>query len=935
MRVIFIILFIGCLLNGVAQNINDSTKIRFNKQYQEYDKESAQVSVDTNVKRVHKLLKDFTKIKQVDSTSLSNRNWLYLSLVTLKARQKQFDSSQFYFEYVLNNVNDKEILSKAYNNKANIEIYLSNHDKGLEYYYNALKLLEDLGKTRAKQVLLINLCTIYRLSERFDLSSEVLKILKQSIKDSKSVDQTIIFRSNLEEFHIKTHEKKYDEALEIMKAVDTTNGLLDSKYNFKQYHFLTHFAYSNLSQYKKALYHLDKSIKSTRTNPNMYPIQDHIYYAKIYNSKGQFSKALSELNKVKEFTISNNPKISQQEYYELYYLINDTLGFKNKALASLKKYNELKAELDKVLIEKQANILKFEVAKDYEIDKLNKEKLIQNIKHQESRKIYTYIVVIILVVSISLILIFFTLNKRQKDKKDLELKNRLNIIQLKNQYLENISHEFKTPLNINMGYLDLIKLNTLKPNKIKEYISKSLDSNKKLLRYLDEFLTYLKLENSELPIADRVEKKNLFNFLKVEIEKFKHECHIKHLQLIVKTNINEDFDLNFDYSKLEKVFNNLMSNAIKYSKPHKKIHFCLFIKNDKLTIEVIDEGQGIAYGEQQKIFERFYQSARHDSPGGFGIGLSLVKDIVISWGGTINVESEIGKGAKFKLSIPLTSHKLTAAEGIEQHITILEKQNSKESTNLLNTTILIVEDNIEMIDYINIILKPLYNCVFAFNGKEALEILNKIEVRLIIADYKMPILNGLELKNKLNQTSKWYDLPFVLISSSPINGFVDKLGFKENINFIQKPFKADLLLYIVNKHIGKDRNITEVTTIQNQINQDKIDAISRFLKKVNTYILEHLDDDSFKVEDLANHMGYSQKQLTKIINDYTGQTTIQIIKEIRLLKAYEYIKNKKFESLSQVMDTVNINSRTHFNKQFYERFGIKPGEMFKEYKHRN
>jgi YesN/AraC family two-component response regulator len=244
----------------------------------------------------------------------------------------------------------------------------------------------------------------------------------------------------------------------------------------------------------------------------------------------------------------------------------------------------------------------------------------------------------------------------------------------------------------------------------------------------------------------------------------------------------------------------------------------------------------------------------------------------------------------------------------------------------------VVEDQHDMAEYIKDLLPTNYHCDYAHNGKEALEKISQQDYQLIISDYKMPFLNGAQLKELLDKEEKNAQIPFILISASHIQEDISNLVKRENVVYLEKPFNGKILTDLVSEFIDKKINKSEIVSLGKSISKEVENEMYAFIHKTNMFIIDNLNNENLKLEDIAKHLNLSKSQFSRQIQGYTGQTASRILSELRLLKAYEYIKATKFSTINELMYHVGFISRTHFYKKFYERFGVKVGDMFMAYK---
>jgi len=252
----------------------------------------------------------------------------------------------------------------------------------------------------------------------------------------------------------------------------------------------------------------------------------------------------------------------------------------------------------------------------------------------------------------------------------------------------------------------------------------------------------------------------------------------------------------------------------------------------------------------------------------------------------------------------------------------------EEAQNEKKQSVLIVEDNPEMNEYLASILCPHLNCLRAFDGEEALNILKTEKVDIITSDMMMPKMDGMTFLKKLKENDSWANIPVIMITAKSLEE--NKIeAFDLGINdYIIKPFSKNELLARI-KNLLKTKSDWEKWLFKEKKLIDTTDDTheQKFIKKIKQIVLDHLSDENFKVSDLAAHIGYSQRQLTRLIKKYTGLSPVKFILELRLQKAYAYLKSGQFTNLTDVRFKIGLNSTSYFNKAFKQRFGIYPREL--------
>ncbi len=555
--------------------------------------------------------------------------------------------------------------------------------------------------------------------------------------------------------------------------------------------------------------------------------------------------------------------------------------------------------------------------------------------------------------SLGFILIGFSLfqwrNNKQKREKLLaenKYKNEQEINELRTKFLANISHEIRTPLTLISGNLILAKENISNQDKALKNIDVALLNSKKVVEDANGILELLKFEKNKTTL--KLSQIRLNETLKRIFLSFTSLADMKDIKLKYHTTISENISIKTDIEKLEKILNNLISNAIKYSPSKSKIIFDTSTNNEMLTVKLIDFGQGILFNETEKIFERFYQSSDSKAVGGIGIGLSLAKEFAELLDGSLSVESEFSKGSTFVFTVPIDE--ISHSDNLEirnekppVEIPINEEQEIKQSA--INNTkelerlqrqeaprkdkpkVLIVEDNPEMCAYIVEILSDNYDCTTAFDGQEALSIIEKQAFDLITSDIMMPKLDGFQLRERLNKNDIFKNIPFILISAKTLEE--DKVkGFNLGIDdYIVKPFNKNELIARINNLLENKISRAQWRPQNKELDINIVSSEKKLIKKAEAIVIKNISDEYFKVAQLASEIGYSQRQLSRLLNHYTGMSPVKFILEIRLQRAYKTLQNKIFFTLSEVRYDVGIVSSSYFNKKFKERFGINPSEF--------
>ncbi|AMR31082.1 hypothetical protein A0256_06420 [Mucilaginibacter sp. PAMC 26640] len=513
-------------------------------------------------------------------------------------------------------------------------------------------------------------------------------------------------------------------------------------------------------------------------------------------------------------------------------------------------------------------------------------------------------------------------------------------------FFTNISHEFRTPLTLIINPIkDLLRTENTKNNEELQTIHRNA---RRLLGLVDHLLLFRKTESEN----DSLNKVNL-NFTKL--------CNEVYLCFTQQAKIKQiKYHFNFgdcpvylcaDRAKMEIAIFNLISNAIKFTPQGGEINIQLTEQEHKVLLTVEDDGCGIAEGTGERLFDKFYQIKDSTTlKTGFGIGLYLVKSFVKSHGGEITYVKNAEKGTRFIVELPKTSHEevhlpaetdqpaerlfdelmgeIKNVQPAEEEVTNFELLISDRQS------VLIIDDNVDMRDYIIKIFKDRYKIYEAANAELGLELVKKILPDLVISDISMESMSGIDLCTIMKKDSSLSHIPVILITGDP-NLEIQLKGIEVGaVDFVSKPFEKDLLLARV-QGILKDRRelqryfYNEVTLKSNSRNISE--NHKEFLYKCISIIENYLIDPHFDVKTIADEMGMSYSSLFKKIKAISGQSVNNFVRFVRLRKAAEMMINTHC-NVNEAALNCGFNDIKYFREQFIKLFGVKPSEFIKQHR---
>lgn len=528
-----------------------------------------------------------------------------------------------------------------------------------------------------------------------------------------------------------------------------------------------------------------------------------------------------------------------------------------------------------------------------------------------------YVIIIFTIIGIA----FRKYMDYQRKKQTDEMKE--HVAQMKYSFFTNVSHELRTPLTLIITPLGSLIRKISDP-----VIRKQLESVNKnaynLLALVNQLLDFRKIEMDGESLF--LTKGDINAFLVSVYENFQLTITEKKLHFKYNSDIASLF-IFFDHDKLRKMVNNLLSNAIKFTPESGKICLLLETKPEEgrnyIVISVSDTGKGIPDDEQSRIFERFHQISAEQDSGGSGIGLHITKEYATMHQGKITVQSKVGEGSVFSIFIPID---LIPQNKPVNNMNVIETVHANSDEPLKK--ILVVEDNDEFRTYIVEELSSHYKVYEAVNGIEGEKIAIEKNPDIIITDLMMPEMDGMELCRRVKNNINISHIPVILLTA---NDSVEneRRGYKEGADaYIGKPFHLDILLSRIRNLIEQQRQRQLSFEKDIQVNPDDItisSADEKLLKQVLELIEENMSNSEYSIEDLSNDMTMSRTTLYRKINSITGLTPTDFVRNIRLKKAAELLKQKEL-TIAEVAYKVGFNTPAYFTQAFKREFGVLPSQ---------
>lgn len=560
-------------------------------------------------------------------------------------------------------------------------------------------------------------------------------------------------------------------------------------------------------------------------------------------------------------------------------------------------------------------------------------------------------VVLLIAVCAAAIYAFITRTRiNQQLKASMDEQNRMTtemeeMTQTQLQFFTNVSHELRTPLTLIAGPTEQL-LEDPTVHGVQRTMLEMVQRNTRILiQLVGEILDFRKVQNNKAEL--HLNRFYLQHELTTWTEDFRTVAARRGITIRVDVSgVEDDAVLIADRDKMEHVYFNIMSNALKYTPDGGCITTTLLHHDHCYTLRIADTGKGIPTEELPHLFERFYQAK--GAIGGTGIGLSLVKAYIDMHRGSVHAESIEGKGTTFVIELPdsqpgydpakdapaatqaekgLVDDNYIATDTTAQEAT--ERITNAEDFDAERPLVLIIDDNNGMRAYLRSILQDKYNVSEATNGEQGLEKARREVPKLVVCDVMMPVMDGLEFTKRLKEDTATSHIPVVLLTARSLSE-QRKEGYDTGADsYITKPFSGQVLLSRIENLLRSRIMLRSVFAGDKQETEEEEklnEADKTFVGRLRTAIQENLGDSDFSVERLGEEIGLSRVQLYRKVKALTGQTPVELLRKARLTKARQLLE-KTEKSVSEIAYEVGFTSPSYFNKCFKDEFDINPSSL--------
>lgn len=520
------------------------------------------------------------------------------------------------------------------------------------------------------------------------------------------------------------------------------------------------------------------------------------------------------------------------------------------------------------------------------------------------------------------------------------------------QFFTNITHELLTPLTIISAAVDEMK--QIAPGYKDQYKVMSNNINR-LIRLLQQILEFRKAETGNLKL--RVSEGDLAQFVQRSVDSFRPLMKKKEMQFNLSCS-QQPFMGYFDPDKIDKILYNLLSNASKYNRSGGMVSVELALDTPEFARLVVkDDGPGFSQETQKNLFKRFYEGDyRKFKTIGTGIGLSLVRDLVLLHHGTIVIDSKEDEGAAFIVTFPILSSfykteeieigtvaaektdlSVSIAEPAEPEDELMGDQEEIEGENFTaenKHTLLIVEDNEDLLQLMVKLLGAEYGIYTAANGKEAIGIVEEEDIDLIVSDVMMPEMDGIELCQRIKNDINTSHIPIILLTAK--NKEEDRVEAYESgaDGFISKPFNLSVLHARISNLLRSRQRVMKDFKKQLVFEAKDLDYTTldeEFLQRAIDCINRHLDDAEFDQARFLEEMHTTKSTCFRKLKSLTGLTYVSFIRNIRMKAACRIMEEKKNLRISDLAYAVGYNDARYFSSSFKKEFGMLPSEYMEKF----
>ena len=510
--------------------------------------------------------------------------------------------------------------------------------------------------------------------------------------------------------------------------------------------------------------------------------------------------------------------------------------------------------------------------------------------------------------------------------KELSNKKEKEIYQAKIEFFTNISHEIRTPLTLIKSPLDKLLKQIDKAPEIEDNLLIMEKNTSRLLDLVNQLLDFRKTEMESISLT----------FVETNLTTLIKKTHQRFTESIKDRNLNFEFNLGetdiyafVDAEAIKKILSNLLGNAIKYAES--KIIFTLTFHEEFLKLQIQNDGELVPPHLHKKIFEPFFRVSEDKNQTGTGIGLALAHSLTKLHQGNLTLNIEERKWNTFLLQLPIHQEKefrIRSQRLLDIESVTKKFANDHEDIANNKPKVLLVEDSIDLLNFLANDLSDIYNIFKAINGEEALKIIKKENIQLIVTDAMMPVLDGYELCKAIKSTIETSHIPVIFLTAkNTLNAKIEGLESGADA-YLEKPFSIPHLRVQISNLIENRNNILSYYTSSPLAHLKSIalnETDETFISKLDDVISQNISNTELSVETLSEIMHMSRSTLYRKIKEMSDLSPNELINIARLKKAAELLKKGDYK-IYEVSELVGYNSQTSFGRNFHKQFNMTPTE---------
>jgi len=544
-----------------------------------------------------------------------------------------------------------------------------------------------------------------------------------------------------------------------------------------------------------------------------------------------------------------------------------------------------------------------------------------------TRWAYAIYFMLVLAVAVLAVTAFYRREKRRMAERAAEEQRRQEeeLNQMKFRFFTNISHELRTPLSLII--LPLESLMKEKREGSGEYarLDTMHRNAKALLDMVNHLLDFRKLEMGGEKLQLR--GGNFPEFVAGIVGTFRDAAAKKNLRLSFADGTGNCL-MQFDSTMMQKVINNLLSNALKFTPEGGFIELRLSETGDsRIRLDVCDSGVGIPAGELEHIFDRFYRSANASATTGTGIGLSLVKQYVEMHGGSISVGSEEGKGSVFSVFLPIVPPETVETSGPSEAAAEVTSEAGGE-----RKSVMLVDDNADFRHYLRDELSRSWRVFTAADGEDCLRRLESLSPDIIVCDVMMPKMNGFELTSRIKENLATSHIPVILLSARMSEDIRTKGYDCGADSYLSKPFRMEMLEARIRNLLEEREKRIRSFSAKAEVSPMHLTVTTvdqKLMEKIMEKLEANMDNVDYSVEELASDVNMHRMNLYRKIQSLYGMNPTMFIRTVRLKRAAQLLGDDPGLSIVEVSERVGFGTPKYFTRYFKEMFGVLPSQYRK------